>query len=587
MKMSMKKGIALWLVVAILLCAASLSGLFSLTIALALSIILLFIFLPRDFVKNWRVLLWLFFILISVLLIAPNPSANGVVITSIDKSIQHDLSTGDILYFVNGIQATQDSVLQNYSGIIPVITNHGSKYINANGSLGVVIDNVPKSNIKFGLDIKGGVHALVEPNISTVDTLEQVKSTLQSRINIYGLRESVFRTVQYQNKGYIDISIAGGTTDELKNLIESQGKFEAKIPFTVPVSNNKATLTLGSVHTIGISNSSITVDNTNVDVGGSFSLDNINFIYNGYDGNKINLTSTVFTGNDIITVYYDPQRSRIESAGSGYQWTFGIQLSSAGAQKFAYVTNNINPLATGYLESQIAFYLDGKFIDSLNIASTLRGKPETEIAISGGAQTMQDATKVMTQLQSILRSGSLPTSVKIIQLDQVSPTLGEGFVNNAVAAGIAAILGVLVIISIRYRKPKLVLPMMAISLSEVLIVVGVASGLFGWTIDLPAIAGIIASVGTGIDSQIIILDRAIRKEDQHLMTLTQKLKSAFFVVFGSAGTVIAAMLPLLFSTFGIFRGFAIVTITGVLVGVFIARPVYAVIVERLLKDHAQ
>ena len=124
--------------------------------------------------------------------------------------------------------------------------------------------------------------------------------------------------------------------------------------------------------------------------------------------------------------------------------------------------------------------------------------------------------------------------------------------------------------------------MLAISLSEVLIILGIAT-VIGWTIDLPAIAGIIASVGTGIDSQIMIIDQALRGEVK-TQTLKEKIGRAFFVIFGSAGTIIAAMIPLMAIGFGLLRGFAITTIIGVLVGVLIARPAYGVIIKRMVKE---
>jgi preprotein translocase subunit SecD len=490
-----------------------------------------------------------------------------------------------IIYYINGAEATRENVQLQYNGILNVVTSKGTKYITANGSLGINVDYAQPTNIKFGLDIKGGVRGILQPNTTDNNTIEQIINTLQTRINIYGLREASFRATSdpISNAKFIEISIAGGTKDELKNLIESQGNFEAKVPFVVPVSNSKATLTLASAHEILATGGSIKVEGKQVNPGDMFTLDNIGFVYNGYQNGKINLTATVISGNDVITVFFDPQRSRIENTGSGYRWSFGVQLSSSGSQKFAYVTSNINQQASGYLEAPIVFYLDGRFIDSLNIASTLKGKVETEISITGGAQSMQEALKIKTQLQSILKSGSLPTAVHMIQLDEISPTLGEGFIKNALAAGLAAILGVVAVVAIRYRKIKLILPMLLISLSEVLIVLGV-SVVIGWTIDLAAIAGIIASVGTGVNSQIIILDRSLRKEQERIETLSEKLKNAFFVIFGSAGTLIAAMIPLLILGFGLLRGFAIVTIIGVLVGVFIARPAYAVIIRHLMKE---
>jgi preprotein translocase subunit SecD len=122
--------------------------------------------------------------------------------------------------------------------------------------------------------------------------------------------------------------------------------------------------------------------------------------------------------------------------------------------------------------------------------------------------------------------------------------------------------------------------MMAVSLSEIVIVLGITAGRV--TIDLPFIAGIIATIGTGIDAQIIMLDEAMRKAER-IETLREKLSRAFFIIFGSAGTVIAAMLPLMFLGFGLLQGFAIVTIIGVLSGILITRPAFGAIIEKIVK----
>ncbi len=537
----------------------------------------------NTFLKNPRVLIWIFFIVVSIIVIAPNPNPHGFVVVSVNRTIVNNIDLGEVIYTVDDKPATADMFNDNYFGIVKIGTGKGIKYVNLNGTLGIGANSVPSTNIRFGLDIKGGVRAILEPNVSTNATLDQVISTLEERINFYGLRESVFKPIYYEGKGFIEVNIAGGTKEELKNLIESQGNFEARIPFTVSVTGNQFALKLDKNYAVPVENSSIVIDGKNVHTGEPFYLSGIDFMLNDINSGRVNITAKVFGGDDVVTVFLDPQRTRIEKLADGYSWTFSVQLSKTGAQKFAYVTNNINQLATGYLESPIVFYLDGNLVDSLNIASSLKGRTETEIAISGGADTQKESSREMVQLQSILRSGALPTTVEIVQLDTVSPTLGAGFLKSAIFAALAALLGVIIFVSLRYRKPKLVVPMIFISITEILIVIGVST-IIGWTVDLAAIAGIIASVGTGISDQIIILDRALRKEGEYEETLHEKIKKAFFVVFGTAGTVIAAMLPLMFIGFGLLRGFALITIIGVLVGILVTRPTYGVIIERLMKE---
>ena len=63
--------------------------------------------------------------------------------------------------------------------------------------------------------------------------------------------------------------------------------------------------------------------------------------------------------------------------------------------------------------------------------------------------------------------------------------------------------------------------------------------------------------------------------------MKRRLKNAFFIIFVSAATTIAAMLPLLSVGAGSVRGFAFTTIVGMLIGVFLTRPVFAKVIEYL------
>jgi len=540
--------------------------------------------------KNPRILIWLLCIVVSIILIAPNPNPTGVVIIYKDKNSTIPFAVNDVIYKINDQVATTDIAKNQYFGMTKLETSKGTKFVNVNGTLGISVDNVQPMNLKFGLDLKGGVHAVIEPNSSDNATLQQIISTLQTRINVYGLRETVFRATSYENKGYVEISIAGGNEYELRDLLERQGRFEGKITFNLKANNNQAVLNLDRDYKINVKSNSIEIDGKEYRINDKFTLSDIAFVLDEIGENKINMTADIFSGFDIKTVYFDPQHSRVELVSQGnYRWMFGIQISPESAQRFAAVTRNIAVIpgigGESYLDARLMLFLDDKMLDELNIVSTLKGKAETEISITGGAKSIDEATKERSRLQSILRSGALPASISIVQLDTISPNLGLGFLKNAAIAGLVAMLGVLVVVSIRYRKPKLVAPMIVISFSEVLIILGIAVAI-NWTIDLPAIAGIIASVGTGIDSQIIILDQTLRGETK-IMTLKEKLKRAFFIIFGSAGTVIAAMLPLVAIGFGMLRGFAIVTVIGVLVGVFIARPAYSVIVEKMSKAYEE
>ncbi|MBU4341283.1 MAG: protein translocase subunit SecD, partial [Candidatus Altiarchaeota archaeon] len=103
--------------------------------------------------------------------------------------------------------------------------------------------------------------------------------------------------------------------------------------------------------------------------------------------------------------------------------------------------------------------------------------------------------------------------------------------------------------------------------------------------DLPAVAGIIAAVGTGVDHQIIITDESISRrhgeQKKKLVSLVERIKRAFFIIFVSAATTIAVMIPVFLIQS--LKGFALTTAVGVFIGITITRPAYAKIIEGILK----
>lgn len=287
-------------------------------------------------------------------------------------------------------------------------------------------------------------------------------------------------------------------------------------------------------------------------------------------GNK-----TALTGADIVSVD--------ASIVNDVQYAVPFKVSVDGANKFAKV-------AKGKAGAKVDMYLDNELITSPEVSAELAsGTPSTQVQVSGGAESKDAAQTKAKELETLLKSGSLPVKVKIVGISSVSAELGEKFTNGALLAGLLSILVISFIIIIRYRNPILVIPIILTTLAELIIVLGVAS-IIKWNIDLAAIAGIIASVGTGVDDQIIITDEVLFADNSKKTKRTsKKIESAFFIIFASAGTLIAAMLPLGYIGFsrgytgiGMLSGFAFTTVLGVLIGIFFTRPVFAKFIEDIV-----
>ncbi len=415
--------------------------------------------------------------------------------------------------------------------------------------LGLKVDNAPTTNLRKGLDLQGGTRVLLKPaETVTAETLNIMVDSLKQRLNVYGLSDIVVTTVQDkpsflgEPNRFILVEIAGATEEEVKDLLARQGKFEAKI------------------------------------------------------GND-----TVFRGGQDITYVcrtaecsgIDPRRGCGTATGGwacGYQ--FSISTSPEAAQRQATLTKGLSIITKnggGYLSLPLTLYLDDQEVESLNIADDLRGRPVTDIAITGSGagvsreEAMRASLEDMKRLQTVLVTGSLPVKLDIVRIDTISPTLGAEFIRNAWTAAIIAAAVILAILLSVYRKIKLAVPMILTSLLEVTLVLGLYA-LFGWNLDLAAIAGLIVSVGTGVNDQIVITGETLSGNKETTLNWKDRLKSAFFIIFSGYMTEVVAMLPLLFAGAGLLKGFALTNIIGVSIGVFITRPAYAAMVQILYED---
>ncbi len=410
--------------------------------------------------------------------------------------------------------------------------------------IGIKVAEAPTSNIRKGLDLAGGSRVLLQPEEAvTNDDLASIIQSLTERLNVYGLSDVIVHdATDLAGSKFIIVEIAGVTEEEVRNLLARQGKFEA------------------------------TIANKTVFIGGKQDI-----TYVCRTAECSGLDSRRVCGRD--------------SSGSwGCGFFFSITLSTDAAQRQADITKTLEVVNEGtgnqYLSSPIELYLDDKLVDTLQIAAELKGQASTNIAItgSGSGKTKQDAAnnalQNMKKLQTILITGSLPVKLSIVKLDTLSPVLGERFMKNILLIAIAAFISVALVVGIRYQSLKVALPMIVTLIAEIILTLGFAA-LVGWNIDVAAMAGIIISIGTGVDHLVIIADETLRGEI--VSDWKKRLKNALFIIFGAYLTVLAGMIPLWFAGAGLLKGFAFTTIAGVSFGVLIARPAYAAILKILLK----
>jgi len=512
---------------------------------------------------TFRIWVWIIIVLFSVISIFSIPPVfleKGVVVSSISQNsslFEGGLRKGAIITQVNSapINSIDDfykeiSYLSSASKEEPLkltIDTKDTRIVNVYDydiSSDVRVSLIAPTNIKTGLDLQGGARALVQADVPLSEQdVSDLIAVSEARLNVYGLSDlHLFKVLTSDQQLMMGVEIAGSTPQDLETLIEQQGSFEAKI------------------------------GNETVFIG----------------GNK-DITHVGRSGQDAIITECFAVQQGLEACN----FRFGIFLSEEAAQRHADITDKLTYNGS-YLSKTLDLYLDGVLIDSLRIGASLKGSVATQISISGSGQgsTRQEAIDTaraeMKELQTVLITGSLPFKLEIVKLDRISPRLGGQFIHQLLLAGAFALLSVSIVVYARYRKIKISLALIAVSFSEVIIILGVAA-LINWNLNLPSIAGIVAAIGTGIDSQIIILDESRDRKE----SLKDRIKKALFIIVTAFTTTFVALIPLTgFLSFmgigaasaGLLKGFAVTTLIGITSGVLITRPAFADMARQLEKE---
>ena len=358
-------------------------------------------------------------------------------------------------------------------------------------------------------------------------TTKETRGIIENKLNYLGLQDI---KVRVWGEDYIMVDMAGKSLKEARDIVSKPGKFEIKIKM-------------------------------------------------GEEGEQTAVF--VVSGAEISRV--DPP-----SNPPGQGWGVPFTFTEQGAQIFAekcieYGAADADDTVRNMHE--VAMYLDDQEVFSAPIASELAANIRNgtykghQVATTGSAEESYEKAR---ELEIHLRAGALPVKPRIVGEGETPPELGKQFLRQVIQAIIAAILAVGVIIYVRYRHARIVLPLLACAFSETVVVLGFAA-LIGHQLDLPSLAGVIATLGTGVDQMVIITDEVMRGEVRRMGGLLQRVSRAFSIIFVSAATTIIAMTPLAYMQLGVLRGFAIITIAGIFIGVLITRPAYGRLVTHVLR----
>jgi len=202
--------------------------------------------------------------------------------------------------------------------------------------------------------------------------------------------------------------------------------------------------------------------------------------------------------------------------------------------------------------------------------------------VTGSVESKDPATKnreaaaKVKSIESILKGGALPVQISLGSRTTLPASLGSEFLKLSLIGIALSLVVISLLIGVRYRNLRATAPIVVISMAELLILLSI---LGSFTVDLAAMAGILAAIGVGVDAQIVITDELMKKDDRKT---SEKIDLAFGIIKTNAIIAIFSMVPLLFSGLVEIIGFAVSTMLGALLGYMLTRPAYAAIVEKVL-----
>jgi preprotein translocase subunit SecD len=367
-------------------------------------------------------------------------------------------------------------------------------------------------------------------------TMQQSLETIERRINALGLTEP---TIQRHGRkdNEILVQLPGeGDPSRAKAVIQAGGQLELKLvedPSPYP-SQTAALAAHGGVLPPG----------TELVPGRS---DSRNPADSGEVWYVLSRTPVV-TGRDL--------RGATENRNTNNpgQWQVNFSLSAEGAHRFG-------PFTEQNVHRQMAIVLEHRVYS----APVINSRIDDQGFIEGNFS--QESAH---DLALVLRAGALPASIKYLEERTVGPSLGADSIRHGVQASILSLLVVMIFMLFYYRMSG-GNAVLALVLNLVILLAVLAA--FGAVLTLPGIAGVILTIGMGVDSNVLVFER-IREELRNGKSPASAVQAGFDKAFLTiidthVTTVVSAFFLFLFGT-GPIRGFAITLTIGLIANVFTA-----------------
>jgi len=396
----------------------------------------------------------------------------------------------------------------------------------------------PDKKINLGLDLRGGMHLVLEadlkrlpPGESAKDAVESALEIIRNRIDQFGVREPTIAR-EGQTRIVVDlpgiknpqraIDIIGKTALLEFKLVDEKGDLSEALKGNIPPGDE--------------------------------------ILYDSEGKAYLIKSKTLLTGSAI-------KDARVEIGQWGQPYV-ALDFTAKGAKKFADITGR-------HVGERLAIILD----------NVVKSAPVIKTRITGGKAVIEGNFSMdeANELRIVLKSGALPVPFNIIQNTTIGPSLGKDSIRKGLISGIIGLIGVIIFMAVYYKKAGLIAD--AALLLNLLFLMAALAALKA-TLTLPGIAGIILTIGMSVDANVIIFER-IREELKRERAPRSAVDTGYdralrTILDANITTLITALILFQFGT-GPIKGFATTLSIGILASLFTAIVVTRTIFNLILE----
>ena len=370
-------------------------------------------------------------------------------------------------------------------------------------------------------------------------TMTQSVETIGRRINALGLTEP---TIQLHGRkdNEILIQLPGeGDPQRVKDIIQAGGQLELRLVKSGPYTSQSEGLAANN-GILPVGTELLPGKNENRSTPGATPLSEVWYLVD---------RAPIVTGKDLRNA--QEKHGTVNNPG---QWYVEFTLSQDAAKRFG-------PFTAANIGHPLAIVLDHRIESAPNI----NGRIDDNGMIEGnfGQESAHD-------LALVLRAGALPASIKYLEQRTVGPSLGADSIRHGVQASILSLIVVMIFMLFYYRLSG-ANAVLALLLNLLLLLAALSAA--GAVLTLPGIAGVILTIGMGVDSNVLVFER-IREELRNGKSAAAAVDAGFDKAFLTiidthVTTVVSAFFLFYFGT-GPIKGFAITLTIGLIANVFTA-----------------